>query len=226
MAEVSKEEYAARRYQTTKPHLGSFLNLDVAKKVKRNGREVGEAKFSLNLEMLRDTDDLKNIRAKIVSQARAKWPSMDVGQAIKDGKLLVPLEDGDKIADKAKTKGKAREWSRGRMVLTARTQNPPTVGIIANGGIVQFDSVQEIVAKKASHFYTGVDVLCELDFVAYDAVDDDGKPGVTCYLSSVISTGRGEKLIKGRDLKEAFSGYAGLDSQEDPTGGSDAGTDW
>lgn len=226
MAEVSQEEYEARRYQLLKPQLASFLNIDEPRKVKRNGKEVGEAKFSLNLELLADSDDLKNIRARIVSQARAMWPSLNVGEAIKSGALIVPLEDGDKIADKQKGKGKPREWSRGRQVLTARTKNAPGVGIITGGQIVQLDGKAEIVARKSAFFFTGVEVLAELDFVAYDAVDDAGKPGVTCYLNSVLSTGKGEKLIKGRDLKETFSGYAGIDSTEDPTGGSAAGDDW
>lgn len=225
MAEVSQEEYEARRYKLIKPQLASFLNLDEPRKVKRNGKEVGEAKYSLNIELLPDSEDLKAIRAKIVAQARAKWPSLNVGEAIKSGALVVPLEDGDKIADKQKAKGKAREWSRGRQVLTARTQNAPGIGIITGGTIVQLDSKAEVVARKAAFFYTGVDVLAELDFVAYDAVDDAGKPGVTCYLNSVVSLGKGEKLIKGRDLKEAFSGYVGLDSAEDPTGGAAAGGD-
>lgn len=222
---TTKEEYDARRVTLTKPHLGSFLNLDEARKVKRNGKEVGEAKYSTNIEFELDAEDLATIRAKIVSQARGKWPNLDVGAAIKAGDLKVPLENGDKLADKATAKGKAREWSRGKMVLTARSQNQPQVGIISGGKIVTLEDKASIVAHKAGFLYTGVKVHAELDFVAYDAVDDDAKPGVTCYLSSILSTGKGEKLIKGRDLKEAFSGYVGLESAEDPSGG-DAGTDW
>lgn len=229
---TQQTDYDARRVTVMVPVLASFLNIDKPRRVKRGGREVGEPKYSVSLEFEPDSPDLAAIRAKIVSQAQAEFPGKDVPAAIRDGKFLVPIEDGDKLADKAKQKAidagtpdkRLREWSRGKKVLTARTAKAPGVAVVRGGQIVQLEDAAAVTAARSAYFYTGVKVLAELDFVAYAGIDD-GLPGVACYLSSICSTGKGEKLIKeGRDLASTFSGYQGLDSDEDPTAKSSA--DW
>lgn len=237
---MSEIDYDARRVKLAKPELFSFLNLDEPRRVSKSTKE--EPKYSVGIEMPADSDNLKACRAKIMSQAVAFANSTDgsafaaiagrtvesIAAAIKSGAIKTPIEDGNILADKAIAKGKKREWSRGLKVLTARSQKAPACGIVANGEIVQLDDASQVKLHKAKYFFTGVKALAELDFVAYNAVGDGGKPGITAYLSSVLSTGKGEKLAGGGvDLKASFSGYQGLDSDEDPTGGATAGdTDW
>lgn len=236
MAEV---DYEARRVTLIKPEICSFPNLDEPKRVSKSTKE--EPKFSLGLEMAPDSPNLTAIRAKIISQAIAFANSNDgagfravagntvesITAAIKSGAIKTCIEDGDKLAEKAIAKGKKREWSRGLKVVTARSQNWPACGIIANGAIVQLDDRSQVKLHKAKYFYTGVKVVAELDIVAYNAVGEDGKPGVTAYLSSVLSTGKGDKLAGGGpDLAATFSGYVGLESDEDPTAKAAEDADW
>lgn len=236
---MSEIDYDARRVKTTKPGLGSFLNLDEARRVSKSPKE--EPKFSLGLELQPDSDDIKAIRAKIMSQAIAFANSPDgspfaavagktaesIAAAIKSGAIKTPIEDGNVLADKAEAKGKKREWSRGLKVVTARSQKPVPCAIIANREIVQLDDAAQIKVHKAKYFYTGVSIYCELDIVAYNPVGDGGKPGITAYLASVLSTGKGEKVAGGgADLKETFSGYVGLESDEDPTEKPSDDADW
>jgi hypothetical protein len=237
MAEV---DYDARRVKLSKPVLCSFPNLDEPKRVSKSLKE--EPKFSLGLEFAPDSEDLKAIRAKVMSQALAFASSNDgasfravagnsvesIAAAIKSGAIKTCIEDGDKLAAKAEAKGKKRDWSKGLKVVTARSQNWPNCGIIANGEIVQLDDRSQVRLHKAKFFYTGVKIVAELDIVAYNAVGEDGKPGVTAYITSVLSTGKGEKLAgSAPSLADTFRGYVGLESDEDPTGataGADA--DW
>lgn len=210
-------------FSSSKPCLGSFLNVVEARRVTKSSKE--EPKFSGNFEHEDGHPDIAAMRAKIVEVARAKWPSMNIGEAIKSGSLLVPLGSGDKLADKAKLKNREREWSRGKTVLTARSQFQPQLSYVEGGRLVELGDQSAVVAAKAK-FETGKMVLYQVNFVAYDAVGE-GKPGVTAYLNMVCSTGFGEKLIKGGpSAAEVFKGYMGLESHEDPTGAGASDDNW
>ena len=244
---MSEIDYNARRVKTTKPGLGSFLNLDEPRRVSKSPKE--EPKYSIGLELEPDSEDLKAIRAKIMSQAIAFANSSDgaefasvagktaesIAAAIRSGAIKTPIEDGTKIADREVAKNEAgrkptrlREWSRGLKVVTARTQKPPAIAIIANGAIVQLDDASQVKQHNSKYFFTGAKIYVELDIVPYNPVGDGGKPGVTAYLASVLSTGKGEKLIAGgANLAETFKGYVGLETDEDPRGEEAAAdTNW
>jgi len=200
----------------------TFPNVTEAKRVVRNGKETGDPKYSLNIEFLPDSAILAEAKKKAAAVARAKF-----GPDVNLSDLTVPWSSGDKLADKAKAKGKDREFSRGRIVLTARSKNPPQVAAIVDGKIREFgaDTIQQ--AKR--YFYTGVEGLVELYFEAYDAIDrgdDPGKPGVTCYLNAVCSLNKGERLTGRPAATETFSGYVGLNKSEDVTAGLDEGENW
>jgi hypothetical protein len=66
-----------------------------------------------------------------------------------------------------------------------------------------------------SKFYNGCYVVASLNFVPYEGDDDDG---VTAYLDAVLWVKDGPK-IGGVSAAEAFKGYIGTVSGEDPTGG-------
>lgn len=201
--------------EINKPVMTSFPQLFEAKAVMRKGKPTGEPKFSANFEFhpVNDKAELDALKAKAAAVAKAKWPGRDLKE------LAFPFTSGDKLADKAKAKGKDREWSRGLVVLTSRSKFQPQLSIFENGKIIDLDSDVLLAAHK-SKFYNGVQTLAQVNFVAYDAVDDDGKAGVTAYLNKVLSINKGAKLSGGASAAETFKGYVGLASDEDPTAGA------
>ncbi len=220
------------QFDSMVPWTASFLNLDKPRTITQSPREV--PKFSANFEIEKGSTEEKRIRAAIVEAARQLWPNMDVSAAIREGRINVPLSDGDKLADKAQQKSadtgkqRLREWSRGKVVLIARSKDefPPAVTFRENGQTVECETLDAVSRAKAKYLYTGVQVLFGVRLNAYDAVGADGKPGVNAYLEAVESLGTGEKLIAQRDKTERFKGYIGLEKNEDPTGGAGAGDDW
>lgn len=198
--------------ETTVPVILTFPNLDEARAVKNKaGKASGDPKFSVNLEFDADSADLAAMKAEAVKVARAKWPGVDVKT------LKFPFTSGTVLADKAKDKGKDREFSRGKAVLTARSKYQPRLSTVKGGSAVDIDGDDKALVKKL--FYSGCQVLAQVNFQAYDAVNDDGKDGVTAYINMVMSLNKGTRLTGGASAAEVFKGYIGTSSAEDPTGG-------
>lgn len=207
----------ANLFQMQEPALISFPNLLVPARVSKSPKE--EPKYSISIEFEPDHADLAKLKAEIGRVAAAKWPGKDIGEAIRTGALMVPITAGDKLAAKAKEKGKAREWSVGKQVLTARSQHEPALAAIENGAARNFTGYTRPLFKTYDKV-TGNFGLVEVNLQAYDGVGDDGKPGVTAYLNAVIITSVGPKLAGGgRVASEVFKSYVGANSDEDPTGG-------
>lgn len=230
---MANEAQERIQFDSMVPWMGSFLNLDKPRAITNSSRET--PKFSGNFEIDKGSPEEKRARAAIVEAARQLWPNMDVGAAIREGRINVPLSDGDKLADKAKQKSedtgrsRLREWSRGKTVLIARSKDeyPPAVTIRENGATTVLETLDAVSRAKGKFLYTGVNTLFGVKFSAYDAVGVDGKPGVTAYLEAVESLGTGERLIAQKDRTERFRGYIGLEKNEDPTGAAaPAGGDW
>lgn len=201
------------RYALTKPSTMTFPNLLEAKAVQGpNGKPSGEPKYSVNIEFDPEHADLKAMKAKAVAVARAKWPGVDLST------LRFPFTDGSKLADKAKAKGKDREFSRGKAVLTARSKYQPRMSVIKNGAVVDLEG--DAIAANGKMFYSGSDVLAQVTFQAYDGVGEDGKPGVNAFIDMVLTLNRGKRLTGGASAAEVFKDYAGMVSDEDPTGGA------
>lgn len=198
--------------EINKPVMTSFPQLFEAKAVMRKGKPTGEPKFSANFEFhpVNDKAELDALKAKAAAVAKAKWPGRDLKE------LAFPFTSGDKLAEKAKAKGKDRDFSKGKVVLTARSKYEPRLSVIENGKLVDYEGDRRPTCK--SKFYSGVEVLFQVNFQAYDAVDEDGKAGVTAYLNMVVSLNKGKKLAGGgSSAAEVFKGYVGVASAEDPT---------
>ncbi len=192
----------------------TFPNLDEARAVKNKaGKASGDPKFSVNLEFDADSADLAALKAEAVKVARAKWPGVDVKT------LKFPFTSGTALADKAKDKGKDREFSRGKAVLTARSKYQPRLSTVKSGAAVDIDGDDKSLVKKL--FYSGCQVLAQVNFQAYDAVNDDGKDGVTAYINMVMSLNKGTRLTGGASAAEVFKSYIGTATDEDPTAGED-----
>lgn len=210
---MSEQEVKEGRYAFTRPQTITFPNLDEPRAIKnKKGKEVGDPKYSANVEMEPGSDDEKAMKAEAAKVARAKWPGVDLKT------VRVPWESGDKVADKAKAKDKNREFSRGKTVLTARSKYQPKLSQVANGKIVDVDGENKAIVKKV--FYHGVHGLVQVTFSAYEQEDANGDEvkGVNAYLDMVLSLNKGERLAGGPSAAEVFKGYIGQQTDEDPTG--------
>lgn len=210
------EKTQGRIIKIITPAILSFPNLEEARAVKKNGKPTGEPKFSASFEFAPDDETLKAIKAEAVAAAKEKFPGRNIAEDFKNREFAMPWSSGDKLADKATKNGKDREWSRGKVVVTARSKYQPILSAVQGGKIVELDGDNKALIKKT--FYTGLLVLAELNLQGYDGVGSN-PDGVTAYLNKVLSLGKGEKLIKGgANSAEVFKDYIGGLSDEDPTG--------
>lgn len=209
-----------RIVKITVPVILSFPNLDEARAVKgKGGKPSGDPKFSASFEFAPDADVLKLIKSEALAAAKENWPGRDIAGDFKAREFGFPWTSGDKLADKAVKNGKNREWSRGKVVVTARSKYQPILSQLQAGKIIEIDGEAKPIIKKA--FFTGVEVLAELNLQAYDGVGAN-PDGVTAYLNKVLSLGRGERLVKGgANSAEVFKDYIGSLSDEDPSAGED-----
>lgn len=196
-------------YTLTEPTTLTFPNLLEAKAVQVKGKASGEPKYSSNFEFDPESEDLKALKAKAVAVARAKWPGRDLKE------LSFPFTSGDKLAEKAKAKSKDREFSRGKIVVTARSKYQPRLSVVEGGKIVDLEG--DAIKARGRVFYSGVSALAQFNLVAYDGVGNN-PDGVTAYLNMAVSLNKGAKLAGGASAAEVFKGYIGTASDEDPTG--------
>lgn len=203
-------------FNFTTPITLSYENLFKPRQFGKGEKASGTPKFDANFEIGPDSPDLPALKAAAVKVARAKWPDRDLKTEFK-----FPWTLGDKLADRAKLKGKDREFSRGKVVLVARSQFEPVLSIAENGKIIEYEGERRILAKP--FFYPGVQVLVEISFEAYEGIGAN-PDGVTAYLNKVFSTRKGQKIealtAQRSSSADVFKGYAGVLSTEDPTQGS------
>ena len=221
-------------YNLTEPVVMSFPALLEPKSFKENGKEKGEPKYSANFNFPAASEDLKAMKALAAKLARAKWPDKpftrkytdENGKEIVESVVVFPFTSGDKLADKRAGKGKDDgAFMRGKVVVAARSKYEPRLSYVDKGKIVDCEGDMARQASKTK-FYAGAEVLAQFNFVPYEAVGANGKPGVAVYLNMVMSTGKGARIAGGQTASEAFKGYVGSVSIEDPTGpGSSADMD-
>lgn len=190
---------------------GAYMNVFDPKPFKKNGKEVGDPKYGLTLMMEPIYAGLPALKAKLAEAAKSKWPTRAMSE------LTFPLTTGDKAADKAKVKGKNRDFMRGHVVLTARSKYPPILSVLENGKIITLES-DALKAKYKSKFYSGCFVAASVNLVPYEG--DDGEDGVTAYLQSVLWVKDGERL-GGRDQAEVFKSYMGTTTSDNPLADDD-----
>lgn len=206
-------------FKTTQPHRALYLNALKARGAKlKNGKE-SEPKFDATLMIASDSPDYAGLRSAILAAAAQKWPGRNVGSDIKAGQFNIPITDGDRHADKEKAKGKDRETARGSKLVKASSKFQPTLCVIANGAVVDL-TTPELVTMHEKKFYPGVQVAVEIELVPYEAVRDGENDGVSARLYKVLSLNKGDRLGGSvRTGAEVFKEYAGMVSDEDPTGG-------
>lgn len=182
-----------------------FANLFEAKRVKINGKETGEPKFSATFLIPPDHPDFTVLVEKAKAVAAAKWP----GRSYKE--LKRPFTDGDQMAAKATAKKKDGSFYTGQVVLKASSQFPPTLVDASR------NPVAETVNRKL--FYSGAFVQAEVNFVAYDGVGNN-PDGITAYLNAVAFVRDGER-IAGRDATKSFKFVQGAKTADNPAAGTE-----
>lgn len=206
-------------FQLMQPVVMSFPQLFEAKAYMENGKAKGEPKFSCNLNFDAASTDLDAIKKLAAKLARAKWPDkaffVTTTEGVKIQQIFFPFSSGDKLADDRKAKGKSDgEYTRGKVIVPARSKFEPRLSYF-DGKIIDLETEMAKQAAKG-RFYSGVEVLAEINLVPYDGVGKDGKPGVAAYLNRVMSTGKGVAITGGRSSAETFKGYAGAVSTDNP----------
>lgn len=207
MSDVSKTDGI---FSLTQPVVMAFPNLFEAKRVKVQGKETGEPKFSANFVFPAASEDLKGMKQLAAKLARAKWPDKQFSE------LHFPFNSGDKLADKRKEKAGKEDgdYMRGHVVINAKSKYEPRLSYIEKGRIIDLENDVAKIAAKGK-FYSGVQVLAQLNFVPYQASEQN--IGITAYLNMVVSTCKGDRLSGGQAASETFKGYVGSVSAEDPT---------
>lgn len=195
--------------ELTAPGIITFPNLAEARQVLGKG----VAKFSVNFEFSPDHVDIDAIKVALAKAAAEGFPGRDFAT------LKFPLESGDQLADRAKLRGKDREFSRGKLVLKARSQFAPALAALINGKAVDLDLNDKATIQRV--IYSGVEAFAKFQFTTYENPEKDG---VNAYVEEVFSLNRGTRLAgSARSAADTFKAYAGVASAVDPTGGAAGG---
>lgn len=196
------------RVTFTRPVRALFCNVMSARKFKRNGKEVGDAKYDATFVLT--AEDIGALKDKAIEVAKAKWPGRDLKE------LKWPFKKAEKVAEKAKAKGKdVTIYEAGTFIMPARSKYEPVLSYLDGKKVIEFTDANRGLAKQK--FYNGCYVVAQVNLVPYAGDDDDG---VTAYLDQVLWVKDGPK-IGGVSAAEAFKGYVGSVSAEDPTGGGE-----
>jgi hypothetical protein len=181
-----------------------------AKPYMEAGKQKGEPKFGATFLFTPEHVDLKAAKALAVGVARGKWPGISLKE------VGWPVSSGDEYAAKRDAGGKDGALCKGKALLKARSKYEPMLSWVEGGKIKEIPSTTAGSVAQAK-FFSGASVLATFNFVA---VEVSGKKYVTAYLNKVFSTGKGERVGGGRSAAEAFKGYIGHATAEDPTAGS------
>ena len=210
-------------YELTFPAVALYPNLLVAKKVKKNGREVGDPKFSLNLALSANHPDLLPMKRLCAKLALEKWPGRNLRlQAPDPNALAFPFTDGTILADKAKaavdagTKdAKLCEFNRGMTIIPCRSKFQPAMACFINGQPTDLNT-DELKKLHGDKFFMVAECLVTINFWAYDRADDRGVDGVTARLNAVAVTGKGTRIGGQRSAAGMLGSAQGHATMENP----------
>lgn len=214
-------------------HRASHANIVEPKAFEKGGVKKGDPKYSALFIIEPENPDLARLKAEATAMLKAKangktirarrltQEEVDAGTFVE---VNVPWKSGDKEADrlKAKNNGDDSKGSiyRGQVLLKASSKYQPALSAIEGGKIVDFvtDEAKAVAGKK--YFYSGAYLVPGFGLHWYKG--DEGKPdGVSLYFNAALFAKHGPRLGgRTHNAAEAFKGYIGNISQEDPTGGA------
>ena len=198
-------------YTFTQPVILAHPHLITPDTFMRNGKEAGEPKYRCSFVFDAASPDLAALKSLAAKLARAGAPDVPLKE------MVFPFDNGTALADarKAKSGKDDGEFQRGKVIMKAASKFQPTLGYVEGGRLVGLETEAAIAASKGKFFF-GAEVYGCVRLSYYPPVGKTGKHGVTAYLQSILSTGKGTKLSGGPSIAETFKGYVGAVSQEDP----------
>jgi hypothetical protein len=173
----------------------------------RDAKPDEEPKYQV--EVLLDREDLDALVIKAKEVAKASFPGQDIKTM-----LLSRFKSTDSIIAEKRAAGK--DFSRykpGQWALKLWSKNPPSLAYSKDGKATNVTDANRALVSDV--FYHGCWVALGINFAAYNK---NGNKGVTAYVDMAAKV-KDDQRFGGRDAAEAFKGYIGTITQEDPTGG-------
>jgi hypothetical protein len=159
-------------------------------------RDTAEAYYRVELAF--DQDILNGFHNSCLDAAVATWGD----GADEDPELVVPIQEGDKLASKREANGKPGDAYKGKEVLRAKTLYNRH-GEKGPGGIQVFGPDKaEIGLVNQSEVYQGCFGYAGVTIDTY--VTNDGKHAITVYLSAFQKTRDGDRLVSAKDHSQLF----------------------
>lgn len=200
------------------------------KYVEKDGKKVIDTTSDLGRLMVQVMDVLKaNYPGKkLVIGRRMTQEELDAGAV----EVNVPWQKGEKLIESQKKgaaeKGKAfdeeaaKKLYDGTICIKASSKYPVALDVIDNKTLISLSTPEAIKATGPKYFYSGAYFLPTFSLNFYKG-DEKNNGGVSLYLDAVLFTKHGDR-IGGRthNAAEAYKGYLGKISQEDPTEGMPA----
>ncbi len=174
-------------------------------------KEKGDPKYRATF-IIPKSANMDQIKAQLAAAAKAKNPNVPYE------KWKKPVKDGNKLIEKAVAKGKSEgslAYYKDCWVIECKSEFKPDLSI-ARGG--KAEPVPDEAAGQV--FYSGAQVIGELNFVAHEIENSDDEPSryISAYHNFVLKIGEGERFgRKSRD--EVFKGVMGGTSAENPLAG-------
>lgn len=171
-------------------------------------KEKGDPKYRATF-IIPKSANMDAIKAQLVAAAAAK--NRDVPYE----KWKKPVKDGDKLIEKAIARGKSEGslgYYKNCWVIECKSEFKPDLSIARSG---KAEPVPDEAAGTI--FYSGAEVLAELNFVAHEIENSDDEPSryISAYHNFILKIGEGERFgRKSRD--EVFKGVMGGVTKENP----------
>ena len=171
-------------------------------------KEKGDPKYRATF-IIPKSADVSAIQAQLRAAAAAK------NREVSYDKWKKPVKDGNKLIEKAVARGKSEgslAYYKDCWVIECKSEFKPDLSIARQG---KAEAVPDEAA--ATIFYSGAEVLAELNFVAHEIENSDDEPSryISAYHNFILKIGEGERFgRKSRD--EVFKGVMGGQSTENP----------
>jgi hypothetical protein len=238
------------QFAFTDAYRGTYINIIEAKAFKKKGQDKGDPKFGGSFiiepkyvekdgkQVIDPASDFGRLQIEVVRMLKAKHPGkklvigrrmtqeeLDSGNAVE---VKVPWAKGETLYAKQEDASKKAEMAKtyaGKFVLKGSSKYRPAIDALepGTGKLLAFTNSDESVIKTqaAKFFYSGAWFLPTFSLNYYDG--DEGKPGgVSLYLNALLFCKHGERLGgRQHNPAEAYKGYIGKISQEDPTAGAE-----
>lgn len=232
------------QFTFTDKYRGTYTFVTEAKAFKKKGQIKGDPKYSSMFliepkyiekdgkKIIDPSSDLGRLQAEVVRMLKAKYPGkklvvgrrmtqeeLDSGEAVE---VNVPWFKGEKEGERLKAKGKEADAAiyAGKFCVKGSSKYRPLLDVIEGGKVVSLTTDEAVKASAGKYFYSGAWFLPTFGLHAYDG--DEGKSGgVSMYLNALLFCAHGERLGgRSHNPAEAYKGYLGKISDEDPTGGA------